>query len=228
MTKRKGFRNNRSPLESPAAASDKTENPSMLSPTARSIPPITSERPISHPQPPPTSTMMGPQTAAVWTLIRTLPEDLRVFLEEDYKAKSRKILKTQFYRILLHFDPATKSRPSHNKADLNAAFKNHIRPRILPFLIPRPPPPMDTDHDPKSQTDFNPLARKTTCKMLIEVIQRRAPHIPIPSAARRDGLLLLYKAHVDKDLVIPGLTDTIRKPRALDIHAVDYEDIEDL
>lgn len=88
---------------------------------------------------------------------------------------------------------------------------------------------METDHEgDQGQPDFNPLGRKTTSKMLLEAIKRRVPNIPIPSSSRRDGLLLLYQAHVDKDLVIPGQTDTVKKPRYVQASLVADEDMEEL
>ncbi|EGF98761.1 uncharacterized protein MELLADRAFT_95399 [Melampsora larici-populina 98AG31] len=183
--------------------------------------------PPLQPLPPHPAAFTSTQDSVVWSLVQTLPSDLRVFLEPDYETKLKKILKVQFYRILLHFDPATKSRVTHLKADLNAAFKKDVLPRIQPFLTPRAPAPMDTDDDSKN-VDFNPLGRKTTRKMLIEAIRHKAPNVIIPAAARRDGLLLLYQQHVDKGLIIPGQTLTIRKPHAIRPDAVEGTDMEDL
>ncbi|EGF97675.1 uncharacterized protein MELLADRAFT_84538 [Melampsora larici-populina 98AG31] len=171
--------------------------------------------------------MSSHHNTQIWSLIQTLPEDLHVFLDEDYELQYKKILKAQFYRILVHFNPKTKSRISHLKADLNAAFKKELRPQLSDFLIPRPPPAMETDQDDKN-LDFNPLGRKTTRKMLLDAIKRKAPNAPVPTNARRNGLLLLYKEHVDKDLVIPGQTETIRKPGVLKANAVSGEDSEEL
>lgn len=133
-----------------------------------------------------------------------------------------------FYRILIHFNPATKSRHFHRKDVLNAAFKKDLLPLLQPFLTPPAPTAMQTDEDSKAQLDFNPLGRKTTRKMLTDAIKHANPTIHIPATARRDGLLLLYQAHVDKDLVIPGQTNEIRKPRAIAVKAVEGTDMEDL
>ncbi|EGG00876.1 uncharacterized protein MELLADRAFT_111471 [Melampsora larici-populina 98AG31] len=178
----------------------------------------------SHTLPPPPTGFT--QDVALLSLIQSLPADLRVFLDPNYEEKYNKITKVLFYRILLHFDPATSSRPSHRKPELNAAFKEKLLPRLLPFLTRQPSAPMDTDDDPN--TDFNPLARKTTRKMLTEAIKRKVPSIHIPAAARRDGLLVLYKQHVDKDLVLPGEIGTIRKPHLIKPNAVENQDMEDL
>ncbi|EGG07836.1 uncharacterized protein MELLADRAFT_62305 [Melampsora larici-populina 98AG31] len=152
--------------------------------------------------------MLNPDSSTIWYLIQTLPEELRVFLEPGYEDMYNKILKLQFYRILLHFDPATKSCMSHLKANLHAALRKDILPRILPFLLPQAPIPMDTN-DSKATLDANPLGRKTTRKLLSKVIKHKAPNVPIPGAARRDGLLLLYQAHINPGLVIPGQVETL-------------------
>lgn len=219
-----------SPL-SPSAASDRTQKPTdpagAPSSTSASVPHLPAGPPPSQPPPPPPMTMPNPESSAVWYLVQTLPEDLRVFLEPAYEDKYNKILKLQFYCTLLHFDPATNSRMSHLKADLNAGFKKDVLPRILPFLLPQSPTPMETD-DSKANLDFNPLGRKTTRKMLSEAIKRKAPNVPIPGAARRDGILLLYQEHVDAGLVIPGQTKTARRPHHVKPHEVKDQDMEDL
>lgn len=219
-----------SPL-SPSAASDRTQKPSdsavAPSSTSASVPHLPPGPPPSHPPPPPPTTILNPDSTTVWHLVQSLPEDLCVFLEPGYEEKYNKIVKLKFYRILLHFDPATTSRHSHHKADLHDAFKKYVLPRIQPFLLPPAPSPMDTD-DSKANLDFNPLGRKTTRKMLSEAIKRKAPNAIIPGAARRDGLLLLYQAHVDPGLVIPGQTQSVRRPHHVKPHAVQDEDMEDL
>ncbi|EGG01750.1 uncharacterized protein MELLADRAFT_66844 [Melampsora larici-populina 98AG31] len=228
MTRSKNRKNSgqdgNSPL-SPTNVSDQTEKPGAQ-PSSGSSAPFPSEPP-SNTVPPLRATMSSHSSTHIWSLIQTLPEDLHVFLEEDYEAKYKKILKAQFYRILVHFDPKTTSRISHLKADLNAAFKKSLRPLLSEFMIPCPPPAMETDEGDKD-LDFNPLGRKTTRKMLLDAIKRKAPNVPIPTSARRGGLLLLYKQHVDKDLVIPGQTETIRKPSVLKANAVSGEDSEEL
>lgn len=237
MTKGKGRKNSgpspKQPL-SPTTVSDRTDatvtpGTSAMNPTPG--PHLPSEPPQSQPShlsPQQPMTIQKDLSTAVWSLVQSLPEDLHVFLDVDYEEDITKILKVQFYRILLHFNPATKSRMSHSKDQLNAAFKKDVRPHLVPFLKPRAPIPMDTDQDNKDQVDFNPMGRKTTRKMLVDAIKRKCPKVPIPSAARRDGLLILYQAHVDKDLVIPGQTETIRKPHYLKRQAVLNADMEDL
>lgn len=237
MTKGKGRKNSgQSPKQplSPTTSSDKTDATVTATTSAMKSSPaphLPSEPPQS--QPPylaphdPMATVKHVSTVA-WSLVQSLPGDLHLFLEADLEANYSKITKLQYYRILLHFDPATKSRMSHNKDVLTAAFQKHVLPLLVPFMKPRPSTPMETDQDPKSQLDFNPLGRKTTRKMLMEAIKRKAPHVPIPPAARRDGLVLLYQAHVDKDLVIPGQTEFIKKPHYLKPNAVADEDMEDL
>lgn len=185
---------------SPTNASDRTEKPIpsgvQLPPagaSSGSSPPLLSEPP-SNPIPPLRATMASQHTSYIWSLIQTLPEDLRIFLEEDYELHYKKITKAHLYRVLVHFDPKTKSRMTHLKAELNAAFKKDLLPHLEHFLIPRPPPSMETDD---ITPDFNPLGQKTTRKILLEAIKRKAPHAPIPTSARRDGLLLLYKQYVD-------------------------------
>lgn len=192
----------------------------LSSPTPAAAPPP----PLPVSQSPSPVTMKEANEETVWSLCRQLPPDLCVFLEVDYEAKYDSITKVQFYRVLLHFDPATKSRLSHRKEVLNDAFKKTTRPRILPFLTPRLPAPMETDH--KITADFNPMSRKTTRKMLSDAIKRKAPTVTIPAAARLDGLLLLYQEHVDRGLVIPGQVETVRKPHFLSADAVEGQDME--
>ncbi|EGG09050.1 uncharacterized protein MELLADRAFT_104293 [Melampsora larici-populina 98AG31] len=158
-------------------------------------------------------------------LIQTLHSDLYVFLEPGHESKLSKITKLLIYRVLLHFNKASKSRLTQNKGVLYDTFKKDLLPHLIPFQLPSPPtaPTLGSEIP-----DFNPLGRKTTRKMLREAILRSAPDTEIPSGARTDGLQLLYQAHVDKDLVIPGQTDKIRPPRVVRSHEVESQDMEEL
>lgn len=139
-------------------------------------------------------------------LVQSLPPDLHVFLEADLDGRMSKVTKPLIYQTLIHFNPWTMHRITSTKPVLYKAFKDDVLPLILPFQIPSPPAPMQTDQYTK---DFNPLGRKTTQKMRHNAILERAPTTEIPANARLDGLRLLYQAHVDPDLVIPGQTKYI-------------------
>ncbi|EGG08978.1 uncharacterized protein MELLADRAFT_104590 [Melampsora larici-populina 98AG31] len=64
--------------------------------------------------------------------------------------------------------------------------------------------------------------------MLHNAILDKAPKTQIPSNARLDSLRLLYQAHVDPDLVIPGQTKFIQTPRVVKLENLKDEDMEDL
>lgn len=160
-------------------------------------------------------------------LVSGLSSDLRVFLEPDHEKKYEKIQKLSIYRILLHFNPRTTSRYTHTKKVLYAAFKSELLPRLKPFQLPPAPTSMEVD-DSAASKDFNPLGRKTTRKMLHDAILQKNKNAEIPSTARLDGLRILYQAHVDPHLVIPGQSKTIRMPRIISDQEVDETDMEDL
>ncbi|EGG07283.1 uncharacterized protein MELLADRAFT_105781 [Melampsora larici-populina 98AG31] len=137
--------------------------------------------------------------------------------------KKKSIKKIEFYRILLHFNPATKARVTGLKALLVAEFEKDLLPRLLPFISAAPPTPTDTEED-----DFDPMASTTTRCMLKEVLQRRAPSVNIPSIAKIDGLRRLYKEHINPDLKLPEVTEFTKAPRALKEKALKGHTIEHL
>ncbi|EGF97411.1 uncharacterized protein MELLADRAFT_85581 [Melampsora larici-populina 98AG31] len=164
--------------------------------------------------------------------LQTIADDLRPFLQSKWDAKmTKKITKPQIYRIVFHFDPATKSRPTHLKQVLIAAFDKDVKPLIQPYYISSRHPAgdeMETEETTKSDPDFDPLSSKTTCQMLRDAIQKKEPEVEIPKIARREGLLWLYKAYVDSDICIPKDSRWTSKPRVLAGDRLQRETVEDL
>lgn len=125
-----------SPPVSPASATDLTAKPEpsgllgilSLLPIPASL---TAGPPRSNPLPPPPGTFTKSQKSSMSLLVQMLPHDLRVFLDSNYEAKYKYILKAQFYRILIHLNPATKSLITHRKDvdwhQIPAAGKLHSR-----------------------------------------------------------------------------------------------------
>ncbi|EGG02484.1 uncharacterized protein MELLADRAFT_91305 [Melampsora larici-populina 98AG31] len=172
--------------------------------------------------PPNTNKFPDPEISAK---ILILPHDLRVFLERDFDAKVQTIKNLDYYRILAHFNPKTSSRPTHNKAKLLADFLKDVRPHLDHFLIdsPKPPPP------PKgASVDFDPLHRRTTREMLAGAIMSANPKAVILPGSRIDQLLVLFKKHVDPDLILPANTEFIRKPMVMSIEKARQTPIESL
>ncbi|EGG09632.1 uncharacterized protein MELLADRAFT_95819 [Melampsora larici-populina 98AG31] len=87
-----------------------------------------------------------------------------------------------------------------------------LRPLLEPFLIRTSVPPSDTL---KPDIDFDPLSRHTTRAMLCDAIHSRCPGVTIRQDARVDQVLVLYKAHVDPDLVLPFSKEFSCKPKTL-------------
>lgn len=160
-------------------------------------------------------------------LVQGLTPDLQFFLEPNHKKQLKSITKIQIYRVLLHFNPQTASQYAHPKSQLYKAFENELLPHLKAFQLPPAPASMQVDETLISK-DFNPLGRRTTRKMLYDTIIKKTPGCDIPSSSRLDGLRLLYQAHVDPNLIIPGQTATVRKPRVVSTNKLDDMDMEDL
>ncbi|EGF97888.1 uncharacterized protein MELLADRAFT_84180 [Melampsora larici-populina 98AG31] len=163
------------------------------------------------PQPPlqnPTETLN-----ATYFKIQALPDNLHSFLDHDYEEKKESYKNIDYYRILSHFNPSTLSRPNHRKDKLIADFIKHVLPLIKPYQLPPPPLPMQTEQS--TRKDFNPLSKRAKREDLMGVIWDSDSSVVIPKAATSNGLLYLYKEHVDKDLQIPGDTPFIRPPNVV-------------
>lgn len=173
---------------------------------------------------------------SVLAKIANIDEDLGQFLRSPMDTKmEKKITKPQLYRILVHFNAGTSSRLSHQKQMLISAFKNEVEPLINPFIIESRGVSQvhqtsgdDMETDDVKLPDFDPLSRKTTCQMLVSAIQKKKHSIEIPRSARHEGLLWLYKAYIDRDLVIPSNPRWTQKPRILSGDRLDRETVEDL
>lgn len=207
MTKGKTPRKGGSPgslsnLKSPGGTiylPSKQEDQGSSSPTPQSKVPPTKSNPVSdHPLLP---------------MVQMLPSDLHVFLQRNFEEISSGIINLKYYRVLVHFNPKTTSRPTHTKEKLKADFLEKLRPHLEPFLIdpPKPSTPAGADID----LDFDPLHRRTTRAMLTAAILSQRPGTTIASDARIDQLLILYKKYVDPDLVLPANTEFSRKPKYL-------------
>ncbi|EGG11034.1 uncharacterized protein MELLADRAFT_92470 [Melampsora larici-populina 98AG31] len=216
-----------SPVTSPSTATEilsnmqkKTAAPAAF--TLEGAPP-SAGRQKTFPSKGPNSPTNDDSSHPLWHAVQTLPSDLRKFLEHDYMIKKKSIKKIEFYRILLHFNPATTASFTGLKAALVAEFEKDWLPRLKPFISPAPPTPMDTEED-----DFDPLASTTTRRMLKEVLQRRAPSVNITSDTKIDGLRRLYKQHIDPDLNLPESSEFTKAPRAVKQHALKGHTIEHL
>lgn len=90
------------------------------------------------------------------------------------------------------------------KGALIAAFEKYIKPLHSNFYFQNPAgEAMETKQYAKLNLNFNPLSSKTTCQMLRDIIERTEPDFDVPKVASCDGLLCLYKAYVDHDIIIP-------------------------
>ncbi|EGG07282.1 uncharacterized protein MELLADRAFT_85644 [Melampsora larici-populina 98AG31] len=185
-----------------------SQGPSLPPQPLHQPPPPTGQPPF---QPPPQK--LGETLNATYFKIQTLPDNLHSFLDHDYEAKQKTYKSIDYYRILAHFDPATLSRPNHKKDKLIAAFTKHVLPLIKPYQQPPPPLPMQTDKP--TRTDFNPLSKRAKRDDLMGVIWDADSSVVIPKAATSNGLLYLYREHVDKDLQIPGDTPFIKPPNVV-------------
>ncbi|EGG00473.1 uncharacterized protein MELLADRAFT_111819 [Melampsora larici-populina 98AG31] len=221
----------KSKAKSPKASSPdmKMNSPTSTAPgattstlDAKSIPPTVnkSEPAPSYASP---NAEVDPEVAAK---ISTLPETLKVFLERDFETKSKSVLNLTYYQVLFHFNPKTSSRPSHPKANLLKAFLEDVRPKLVPFLIDPPAP--ETTKSPDVNLDFDPLHRRTTRGMLIGAILAADPKAEIRDGSRIDQLLILYKAHVDKDLILPANHEFTRKPMIMSAAKACQTPIENL
>ncbi|EGG08503.1 uncharacterized protein MELLADRAFT_84682 [Melampsora larici-populina 98AG31] len=188
--------------------------------------------PLPHgqpPAPPGTKPDLSEQsgTNAVYFKVQSLSDDLRGFLCHDYKEKKQSFKNLDYYRIfIVHFDPGTTARPTNRKDKLIERFEAKVLPLIKTYQFPAPPIPMQTDQP--SRKDFNPLARRTKRADLVHAILQAKPKTVIPTSARGDGLLYLYKEHVDPDLVIPGYTKFIKPPNVVRRAEVNTLFMEDL
>ncbi|EGG10124.1 uncharacterized protein MELLADRAFT_94493 [Melampsora larici-populina 98AG31] len=169
--------------------------------------------PDQPPPPPPHESSIkvsGELSNKIYYKIQSMTSDMRVFLQHDFESKWELIKCYDYYRILLHFHPATKSRPNHKKLLLYNAFKDKVYPILKPYMLPPPPIPMQTES--AARRDFNPLSRRVKKEQLSTVILDSRPITVIPAGADIRGLLYLYREHVDKDLNIPGDSEFIRTP----------------
>ncbi|EGG12200.1 uncharacterized protein MELLADRAFT_89342 [Melampsora larici-populina 98AG31] len=139
--------------------------------------------------------------------------DMRVFLQHDFESKWESIKCYEYYRIILYFNPATKSRPNHKKSLLYKAFKDEVYPILKPHVLPVPPTPMDTEQ--KVRKDFNPLSRRVRKDQLVTAVLDSRPVTTIPKNSDIGSLLYLYREHVDKDLKIPGDSEFVRPPNVV-------------
>jgi hypothetical protein len=183
------------------------------------------EVPISLGLPPapnrPSNSKDDLQLHPLWNLVKSLNEDLLIFISHEYEQSKPRILKDQIYRIFLHFDPKTKHRGFHLKEKLLNAFETELLPHLRPFISSPPPAPMDTDLE-----DFDPLTAPQ--KVLREAIQRKKPGITIPAGVNSHALHLLYKEYVDKDLVVPPAKEFAHRPRHVDVAGLKSKTIEHL
>ncbi|EGF97648.1 uncharacterized protein MELLADRAFT_114177 [Melampsora larici-populina 98AG31] len=130
----------------------------------------------------------------VYFKIETLDDKLRtIILQHDAEQKLQEITCLQMYQILVHFNPATKSRPYHKKALLTNNFLANVLPLVRPYALPAPTTqPMQTKQS--IDNDFDPLSRKTTKQQLTSAIRNANPKFTIAPGSRTDSLLILYKA----------------------------------
>ncbi|EGG12436.1 uncharacterized protein MELLADRAFT_101680 [Melampsora larici-populina 98AG31] len=164
--------------------------------------------------------------------LQTIASDLRPYLLSNWDVKMiKKITKPQIYRIMIHFDPSTKSCPNQLKDLLIATYEKEVKPlieRYYPLSQHAAGDAMETKQTTKPDLDFDPLSSKTTCQMLRNAIESIEPDVDIPKTARREGLLCLYKAYVDHDITIPKDSQWTSKPRVLAVDQLKRETVEDL
>ncbi|KAH9818306.1 hypothetical protein DFH28DRAFT_1123430 [Melampsora americana] len=178
------------------------------------------------PPPPPPPNFTHNTSNNVYFKVQTLDEDLRVILDHDVEAKPDKITNLKMYRILVHFDPKTKSRAHHRKSLLWNAIQSDVLPLVKPYRSPEPAMPMAAERT--FERDFNPLSRKTTRNQLITAIKASNPNFVIPTGSTIESLLILYKKFVDKDIKIPSLVDYIKPPKLVPAEHVDGLIMEEL
>lgn len=213
MKSRKG------PMKSPGAA--------VFTPTKEPASPTPNPTPNAKE----TSTSETPQsnfsnlfTHPLWPKVQALPQDLHVFLQSDFDPMALGIKNLNYYRVLVHFNPGTSSRPTHTKPKLTKDFMTNLRPLLEPFLMRTSvPTPSETL---KPNIDFDPLGRHTTRAMLCDTIHSRCPGVTVRQDARINQVLVLYKAHVDPDLVLPVRKEFSCKPKILAPEKADNRTIE--
>ncbi|EGG03914.1 uncharacterized protein MELLADRAFT_89717 [Melampsora larici-populina 98AG31] len=124
------------------------------------------------PPPPPLQSSIPFQKNEVlnetWYKLQSMTSGMRKFLEHDFDEKWQEVKCDDYYRILIHFHPETKSRPDHKKSLLYKAFKDDVAPILQPYKLPAPPAPMQTKNSVRK--DFNPLSRRVKREQLITVI----------------------------------------------------------
>ncbi|EGG00612.1 uncharacterized protein MELLADRAFT_93098 [Melampsora larici-populina 98AG31] len=226
MAKRKG---SKSPVTSPKNEVTPTAHTymmkvdSQLLPTTQGLNTSTPPKGTNTTQQPSYKDNTRPESSSMnylfnhplWPKIQTLPETLHVFLRSDFDSIASKTTNLDYHRVLYHFDPKTKSRPSHTKAKLKKDFDDNLKPLLLPFAIDPPKPDADASETSPPDIDFDPLHRRTTRAMLSQAILSRRPGYSIASDARIDQILILYKAFVDPDLLLPVNREFIHKPKCL-------------
>ncbi|EGG00105.1 uncharacterized protein MELLADRAFT_93857 [Melampsora larici-populina 98AG31] len=190
-----------------SAKTSGADNPTVAASDPHKIPPQTSFPNLTQM---PSDQSKPELTNAHWLKVQTLDDDLKiVFLVPGVDITSAGVTCLKLYRILIHFNPKSSSRPSHRKDKLWAEFAKDVVPILMPHMLPPPPAPMQTE---TSFSDFNPLSRKTTRPQLISAVRTVNTIIYIPTSCTRDSLLVLYKAFIDKDLPLPWLTEFIKSP----------------
>lgn len=192
-------------------------------------PPRSTADPLQAPLQGAPMTHFPPEVAnPMWLKVTSLPPTLRTCLVHDFHDinKHQSVKAAELWRILDHFDPQTKARPTHKKSKLRALFNKDVLPHIQPFILPPPPPAMDTDRP--ARPDFNPLGRTVKREQLREAIIDANPDANIPKSARIDSLQILYKAHVDPGLNIPGYSEYITSPRIVPVEQVQELTMEEL
>ncbi|KAH9810713.1 hypothetical protein DFH28DRAFT_1085482 [Melampsora americana] len=204
--------NDQMPIDSPNPPQPPpppTRPPPPPPPVKQSTSPTSTFQPASYPP------KMEPINA-MWLKVQTLDNDLRVFLEHNVEDLKLKIQNIKTYRIIMHFNPASKSRVMHNKDKLWAVFLSDVLPHLRPYLLS--PPPVSTDS--RVPRDFNPLGRKTTRKQLRDAILEAKPDFSIPSNTTIENLLVLYKTFIDKDLKI-DIPEFIEPPKLVSPSEID-------
>lgn len=191
------------PEDSKSGAKNSQDPPAAPGPGGPPPPPLPSSNPFQK----------NEVSNETWYKLQSMPSSMRVFLEHNFEEKWQDVKCLEYYRILIHFNPETKSRPHHKKSLLYKAFKDDVAPILQPYKIPAPPAPMQTDNPIRK--DFNPLSRRVKREQLVTAILDARPSTAIASDADIGSLLYLYRAHVDKDLQIPGDTEYVRSPNVV-------------
>lgn len=201
---------------SPVDQSSSNKGPAEPSKVSPPLPPT----PSKPPPPPPDQVSFNPlpnisyeTSNGNWYKIQSMSPEMRVFLQHDFDSKWESIKCYEYYRILLHFNPQTKSRAHHRKFVLYQAFKDTVYPILKPHLPPAPPSPMKPEYTVRK--DFHPLSRRVKKEQLITAILDARPRTVIPKTSDTGSLLYLYRAHVDNDLQIPGESEFVRPPKVV-------------